>query len=100
MSNDDKYGKYEDDPQAWLRNVAQAHWEEMQARDKLAKSPKKTVWLRVSIEVDVDEEDEGNDDETLMDIIHDELVEQGFTVDDMGMINPTDTDKFYNEETK
>jgi hypothetical protein len=99
MSNDDKYGKYEDDPQAWLRNIAQAHWEEMQARDKLPKSPKKVVWVHISMEID-DEEDEDCDDEALMDMIGGELVEQGFTVDDMGMINPTDMDKFYPEEIK
>lgn len=28
--SEDKYGKYEDDPQAWLRKVARAHWEETQ----------------------------------------------------------------------
>ena len=91
-----KYGKYEDDPKAWLEKINQAHWEEVQARDKL---PKKTVWLHISIEVDAEycADAAENDDETLMDIIHDELVEQGFTVDDMGMINPTDTDKFYPE---
>jgi hypothetical protein len=99
MSNDDKYGKYEDDPQAWLRNIAQAHWEEMQARDKLPKSPKKVVWVHISMEID-EEEDEDCDDEALMDMIGGELVEQGFTVDDMGMINPTDMDKFYPEEIK
>lgn len=83
------------------RNYAAEHWAEMQARAKL---PKKTVWARVSIEVDIDEAIElgENDDETIMDMIHDELVEYGFTIDDMGMINPTDTDKFYpeTEETK
>lgn len=83
MSNDD-------------RNYAAEHWAEMQARAKL---PKKIVWLRVSIEVDAEycTDAAEDDDEALMDIIHDELVEQGFTVDDMGMINPTDTDKFYPE---
>ena len=61
---------------------------------------KKRVWLAISIEVDDEMGGEG-DDETLMDIIHDELVEQGFTVDDMGMVNPSDMDKFYpTEETK
>jgi hypothetical protein len=63
---------------------------------------KKTVWALVSIEVEVEEGEEGYDDESLMDIIHDELVAYGFTIDDMGMMNPTDLDKFYpkTEETK
>ena len=68
---------------------------------------KKTVWALVSIEVEIEEElaaePEGEySDEELMDTIHDELVAYGFTIDDMGMMNPTDTDKFYpeTEETK
>lgn len=99
MSNDDKYGKYEDDPKAWLEKINQAHWEQTQAQAKL---PKKTVWARVSMEIDVEEGEEGYDDESLMDIVHDELVEYGFIIDEMGMINPTDLDKFYpeTEETK
>lgn len=63
------------------RNYAAEHWAEIQARAKL---PKKIVWLNISIEVDVEE---GDDDEALMDIIHEEIVEQGFTVDDMGIMN-------------
>lgn len=91
------------DKKDWLEAIAREDRkdsrDEVQARDKL---PKKTVWLHISIEVDAEycADAAEDDDETLMDIIHDELVEQGFTVDDMGMINPTDTDKFYNEETK
>jgi hypothetical protein len=50
---------------------------------------KKTIWAHVSIEVD---EEEGMDDETLMDFFNDDLVEQGYIVDDMGIRN--------NEETK
>jgi hypothetical protein len=102
MNDDDKYGKYEDDPKAWLEKINQAHWEQTQAQAKLPKSPKKTVWARVSMEIDVEEGEEGYDDESLMDIVHDELVEYGFTIDDMGMMNPTDLDKFYpeTEETK
>lgn len=70
-------------------------------------SNKKTVWALVSIEIDVEEElaaePEGEySDEELMDTIHDELVQYGYTIDDMGMMNPTDMDKFYpeTEETK
>lgn len=70
-------------------------------------SNKKTVWALVSIEIDVEEElaaePEGEySDEELMDTIHDELVQYGYTIDEMGMIDPTDLDKFYPEtkETK
>lgn len=59
---------------------------------------KKRVWLHISIEVDEEyrtDAPEENDDDALMDIIHDDLVEQGFTVDDMGMVNPSDMSKFY-----
>ena len=96
MNDDDKYGKYEDDPKAWLQKINQAHWEQTQARAKL---PKKTVWLRISIEVD---DETFPDDESAMDYANDLAVEAGFIVDDMGMINPTDMDKFYpeTEETK
>ena len=64
-------------------------------------TPKKTVWALVSIDIEVEEGEEGYDDESLMDIIHDELVAYGFTIDDIGMMNPTDLDKFYpkTEET-
>ena len=41
---------------------------------------KKTVWALVSVEVEVDD----LDDETVMDWVNDELVEYGFTVDDIG----------------
>lgn len=63
---------------------------------------KKTVWARVSIEIEIEEElaaekDGEYDDEALMDTIAEELMEYGFTVDDMGMMNPTDLDKFYPE---
>jgi hypothetical protein len=61
---------------------------------------KKTVWALVSMEIDVEEGEEGYDDESLMDIVHEELVAYGFTIDDMGMMNPSDMSKFYNEETK
>jgi len=64
------------------RNYAAEHWAEIQAR---AKKPKKTIWAHVSIEIDVEEGEEGYDDESLMDIINEELVEYGFTVDDMGI---------------
>ena len=63
-------------------------------------SSKKTVWALVSIDIEVEEGEEGYDDESLMDIIHDELVAYGFTIDDIGMIDPTDLDKFYPEEIK
>lgn len=42
----------------------------------------KTVWAHVSIDVSIDGSE---DDEALMDIIHDELVEYGFIIDDMGV---------------
>ena len=45
---------------------------------------KKFVWLHISLEVTVDEGID-DDDNALMDVIHDELVEQGFIVDDMGI---------------
>ncbi len=45
---------------------------------------KKFIWLHISLEVTVDEGID-DDDDALMDIIHDELVEQGFIVDDMGI---------------
>jgi len=60
-------------------------------------SSKKTVWAVVTMEIDVEEGKEGYDDESLMDIVHEELVAYGFTIDDMGVI---DLDKFYSEETK
>jgi hypothetical protein len=66
---------------------------------------KKTVWALVSIEVEIEEElatePEGEySDEELMDTIAEELAAYGFTIDDMGMIDPTDLDKFYPEEIK
>lgn len=45
---------------------------------------KKCVWLEICIEVEVDEGID-DDDNALMDVIHDELVEQGFIVEDMGI---------------
>ena len=45
---------------------------------------KKFVWLHISLEVNVDEGID-DDDDALMDVIHDELVEQGFIVEDMGV---------------
>ena len=56
---------------------------------------KKTIWAHVSIELDW-----CDDEEILMDYTNKVLVEEGFTVDDMGMVNPTDKDKFYPEEDK
>ena len=53
---------------------------------------KKTVWALVSMDIHVEEGEEGYDDESLMDIINEELVAYGFIVDDMGMRD--------NEETK
>jgi hypothetical protein len=95
MNDDDKYGKYEDDPKAWLEKINQAHWEQTQAQAKL---PKKTVWALVSIEVEIEpEDDEEYSDEALMDTIAEELAEYGYTIDEMGMMNPTDLDKFYPE---
>jgi len=60
------------------RNYAAEHWAEMQEQ---AKKPKKTVWALVSMEMNYEDED----DEALMDFIHEELVEYGFIVDDMGI---------------
>lgn len=51
-----------------------------------------TVWLKVSIEVD---DGVFPDDESMMDYANDLAVEAGFTVDDMGMVDPSDMDKFY-----
>lgn len=45
---------------------------------------KKCVWLEICMEVEVDEGIDDND-ETIMDSIHDDLVEQGFIIDDMGI---------------
>lgn len=45
---------------------------------------KKFIWLHISLEVTVDEGID-DDDDALMDVIHDEMVEQGFIVDDMGI---------------
>ena len=45
---------------------------------------KKFIWLHISLEVTVDEGID-DDDDALMDVIHDELVEQGFIIDDMGI---------------
>jgi hypothetical protein len=84
----DKYGDYEKDPSQWLRNLTQAHWEE--TKDQ-AKKPKKTVWALVSMEIEIEEGEEGYDDESLMDIINDELVEYGFIVDDMGIRGKEET---------
>jgi len=89
------------DKKDWLDAIARE--DRKDARDdkaKIASLPKKTVWALVSIEVEVEEGEEGYDDESLMDIIHDELVAYGFTIDDMGMTDPTDLDKFYPEEIK
>jgi hypothetical protein len=52
---------------------------------------KKTVWAHVSIEIDVEEGVDGYDDESLMDIINEELVEYGFIVDDMGIRGKEET---------
>jgi len=52
---------------------------------------KKTVWALVSIEIDVEEGEEGYDDESLMDVINEELVEYGFIVDDMGIRGKEET---------
>lgn len=43
---------------------------------------RKTVWLHVSIEVDVDSD---VDDDTVMDYLSDELIDEGYTIDDMGI---------------
>jgi hypothetical protein len=96
-NDDDKYGKYEDDPKAWLEKINQAHWEQTQAQ---AKPTTKTVWARISIEVDIDEDIElgEQDDDVLMDTIAEELTQYGFTIDDIGMIDPTDMGKFYEED--
>ena len=97
-----KYGKYEDDPKAWLEKINQAHWEQTQAQAQLPqpKPTTKTVWARVSIEVDIDEDIElgEEDDDVLMDTIAEELTQYGFTIDDIGMIDPTDMGKFYEED--
>lgn len=55
-----------------------------------------TVWLKVSIEVD---DGVFPDDESMMDYANDLAVEAGFTVDDMGMVDPSDMDKFYHVVT-
>jgi hypothetical protein len=52
---------------------------------------KKTVWALVSIEIDVEEEVDGYDDESLMDVINEELVAYGFIVDDMGIRGKEET---------
>jgi hypothetical protein len=86
----------------WLDAIAREDRKDLRD-EKKPEAFKKTVWALVSIEVDVEEGEAGyDDDEALMDIIHDELVQYGFTIDDMGMMNPTDLDKFYpeTEETK
>ena len=44
---------------------------------------KKTVWATVSIELDVED---GISDESVMDYVNDMAVEQGYIVDDMGMV--------------
>lgn len=61
-------------------------WKEMQARLK-------TVWLNVSIELDC----EGLDDEAIMNYANDIAVDAGFIVDDMGM-TPVIEVKDYKED--
>lgn len=92
------------DKKDWLDAIAREDRKDLRDENK-PKALKKTVWLRVSIEIDIEPElaAEKDDvdmysDEVLMDTIAEELVEYGFTVDDMGMINPTDMDKFYPKE--
>jgi hypothetical protein len=46
---------------------------------------KKTIWALVSMDIHVEEGEEGYDDESLMDILNEELMAYGFIVDDMGM---------------
>ena len=58
---------------------------------------RKKVWALVSLEI---VEDEELGDEAVMDIVNEELVQYGFTVDDMGIFDPSDMDKFYPEEGK
>ncbi len=53
---------------------------------------KKTIWLNVSIDVN---DEAFPDDESMMEYVNDLAVGAGFTVDDMGMNNPTDEEKFY-----
>ena len=43
------------------------------------------------MEIEIEEGEEGYDDESLMDIINDELVEYGFIVDDMGIRGKEET---------
>lgn len=43
---------------------------------------RKTVWMHVSIEVDVDGD---VDDDSVMDYLSEELVNEGYIIDDMGI---------------
>lgn len=44
---------------------------------------KKTVWFNISMEVDVTDD---ADDDVILDFMSEELVEYGFTIDDMGVV--------------
>lgn len=59
---------------------------------------KRIVWLNVSIEVN---DEAFPDDESMMDYANELATGAGFIVDDMGMFDPSDMDKFYpTEEVK
>ena len=86
----------------WLDAIAREDRKDLRD-EKKPEAFKKTVWALVSIEVEIEpEDDEEYSDEALMDTIAEELAEYGYTIDEMGMMNPTDLDKFYpeTEETK
>jgi hypothetical protein len=92
------------DKKDWLDAIAREDRKDLRD-EKTPKALKKTVWALVSIDIEIDLEAEiddkdANSDEALMEAIAEELVAYGFTIDDMGMIDPTDLDKFYPEEIK
>ena len=53
---------------------------------------RKVVWLHVSMEVDVDND---VDDDTVLDFLSEELVDEGYIIDDMGI-----TEAKVEQETK
>lgn len=52
---------------------------------------KKRLWFSISIEVEVDEDEDENYEGGALDYFHDDLVDVGFTIDDMGVEDVKET---------
>jgi len=83
------------DKKDWFEAIAREDRKDLRdEKAKIASLPKKTVWLNVSIELAYEDH---VDEESLMDYAAELAYDAGFTVDDMGMIDPSDKEKFYEQ---